>query len=79
MDIRHPLRELDLQIIELCRKNAVDLIPVLTKSDKLSNQKIAHTKKSVSSYLAIKEIINVSINDNNGFQRLRETILSYLD
>ena len=79
MDIRHPLKELDLEIIELCRKNSVDLIPVLTKSDKLSNQKIALVKKSVSSYLAIKEIINVSINDNNGFQRLRETILSYLD
>ena len=57
----------------------MDLIPVLTKSDKLSNQKIAIAKKSVSSYLAIKEIINVSINDNNGFQRLRETIMSYLD
>lgn len=79
MDIRHPLKKLDLQIIELCRKNAVDLIPVLTKSDKLSNQKVAHAKKSVSSYLAIKEIINVSINDNKGFQRLRETIWSYLD
>ena len=79
MDIRHPLKELDLEIIELCRKNSVDLIPVLTKSDKLSNQKVALAKKSVSSYLAIKEIINVSINDNNGFQRLRETIWSYLD
>ena len=79
MDIRHPLREHDLQIIELCRKNAIDLIPVLTKSDKLSNQKIALAKKSVSSYLEIKEIINVSINDNKGFQRLRETIWSYLD
>ena len=79
MDIRHPLKELDLQIIELCRKNAVDLIPVLTKSDKLSNQKIAHAKKSVASYLAINEIINVSVNDTKGFQRLRETIWSYLD
>ena len=79
MDIRHPLKELDLQIIELCRKNAVDLIPVLTKSDKLSNQKIAHAKKSVASYLAINDIINVSVNDTKGFQRLRETIWSYLD
>ena len=79
MDIRHPLKELDLQIIELCRKNAVDLIPVLTKSDKLSKQKIAHAKKSVASYLAINDIINVSVNDTKGFQRLRETIWSYLD
>ena len=79
MDIRHPLKELDLEIIELCRKNAVDLIPVLTKSDKLSNQKIAHAKKSVASYLAINDIINVSVNDTKGFQRLRETIWSYLD
>ena len=79
MDIRHPLKELDLQIIEVCRKNAVDLIPVLTKSDKLSNQKIAHAKKSVASYLAINDIINVSVNDTKGFQRLRETIWSYLD
>tara|TARA_B100000941_G_scaffold6522_1_gene4143 strand:+ start:160 stop:741 length:582 start_codon:yes stop_codon:yes gene_type:complete len=79
MDIRHPLKELDLQIIELCRKNAVDLIPVLTKSDKLSNQKIALAKKSVSSYLVINEIINVSVNDSKGFQLLRETIWSYLN
>ena len=79
MDIRHPLKELDLQIIEFCRKNAVDLIPVLTKSDKLSNQKIARAKKSVASYLAINDIINVSVNDTKGFQRLRETIWSYLD
>jgi len=79
MDIRHPLKELDLQIIELCRKNAVDLIPVLTKSDKLSNQKIALAKKSVSSYLLINEIINVSVNDSKGFQLLRETIWSYLN
>ena len=79
MDIRHPLKELDLQIIEFCRKNAVDLIPVLTKSDKLSNQKIALAKKSVSSYLVINEIINVSVNDSKGFQLLRETIWSYLN
>ncbi len=37
MDIRHPLKDSDRDMIELCNKSDTAFIPVLTKSDKLSN------------------------------------------
>ena len=41
MDIRHPLKESDWEMIHLCRNFNVPFIPALTKSDKLSNNNIA--------------------------------------
>ena len=41
MDIRHPLKDTDLELIGLCKDSEVDCIPVLTKSDKLSKNKVA--------------------------------------
>ena len=41
MDIRHPLKDSDLDLINLCKESEVDCIPVLTKSDKLSKNKVA--------------------------------------
>ena len=37
MDIRHPLKDRDKDMIALCNNGNVPFIPVLTKSDKLSN------------------------------------------
>ena len=37
MDIRHPLKDSDRDMIELCNNSDIAFIPVLTKSDKLSN------------------------------------------
>jgi GTP-binding protein len=41
MDIRHPLKESDWEMIHLCRNFNVPFIPALAKSDKLSNNNIA--------------------------------------
>ena len=54
MDIRHPLKDSDWEMVHLCRNFNVPYVPVLTKSDKLSNNKIA---KAIN-YL--KEILNIS-------------------
>ena len=40
MDIRHPLKEIDIDMIGLCRDFDVEFLPVLTKSDKVSNNQI---------------------------------------
>ena len=42
MDIRHPLKESDWEMIHLCRNFNVPFIPALTKSDKLSNLSLIH-------------------------------------
>ena len=47
LDIRHPLKESDWDMIQLCRDFNIPFLPVLTKSDKLSNNKIATTIKNV--------------------------------
>ena len=41
MDIRHPLKESDWEMIHLCRNYNIPFIPTLAKSDKLSNNNIA--------------------------------------
>ena len=40
MDIRHPLKESDWDMIQLCRDFNIPFLPVLTKSDKLSKIKL---------------------------------------
>ena len=42
MDIRHPLKDSDWEMIHLCRNFNVPYVPVLTKSDKLSNLSLIH-------------------------------------
>jgi GTP-binding protein len=43
MDSRHPLTELDQQMIAWCKKNAIRTHLLLTKSDKLSRNKAAQS------------------------------------
>lgn len=77
MDIRHPLKETDLDLISLCRKSEVDFIPVLTKSDKLSKNKVAQTALKVSKDLGGVDAYPVSSKDNIGFIKLSKLLLSY--
>ena len=53
MDIRHPLKDRDKDMIALCNSENVPFIPVLTKSDKLSNNQ----KNKVLIFLIIGEFI----------------------
>jgi len=77
MDIRHPLKETDLDLISLCRKSEVPFIPVLTKSDKLSKNKIAKTILQVSKDLGGIDVYAISSKDNIGFNKLIKLLLSY--
>jgi GTP-binding protein len=77
MDIRHPLKETDIDLINLCMKSEVDCIPVLTKSDKLSKNKVAQAVAKVSKDLGGIDTYAVSSKDIVGFVKLSKLLLSY--
>ena len=79
MDIRHPLKESDWDMIQLCRDFNVPFIPVLTKSDKLSNNKITNTVKLVKNKVNEADAIAVSSRDITGFDKLSKEILNFID
>ena len=79
MDIRHPLKESDWDMIQLCRDFNVPFIPVLTKSDKLSNNKITNTVKLVKNKVNEADAIAVSSKDITGFDKLSKEILNFID
>lgn len=77
MDIRHPLKDSDIEMIKLCSKSNVDFIPVLTKSDKLSNNKIVNSIKDVNKRLIGCEAIAISVKDKKGIELLSKEIMRY--
>jgi GTP-binding protein len=77
MDIRHPLKDSDIEMIKLCSKSNVDFIPVLTKSDKLSNSKIVNSIKDVNKRLVGCEAIAISAKDQKGIELLSKEIMKY--
>lgn len=52
MDIRHPFRDLDLQLLEYCDERSLPVHILLNKSDKLSNNEIANTLRKIKAYLS---------------------------
>ena len=77
MDIRHPLKDSDIEMIKLCSKSNVDFVPVLTKSDKLSNNKIVNSIKDVNKRLIGCEAIAISAKDQKGIELLSKEIMKY--
>lgn len=77
MDIRHPLKDSDIEMIKLCSKSNIDFIPVLTKSDKLSNNKIVNSIKDVNKRLIGCEAIAISAKDQKGIELLSKEIMRY--
>ena len=77
MDIRHPLKDSDRDLIDLCNNSDVAFIPVLTKSDKLSNNQKAKAVAAVNRQMQDCEAIAVSSKDIVGFDRLTRTILEF--
>ena len=77
MDICHPLKDSDIEMIKLCSKSNVDFIPVLTKSDKLSNNKIVNSIKDVNKRLVGCEAIAISAKDQKGIELLSKEIMKY--
>ena len=79
MDIRHPLKETDWDMIQLCRDFNVPFIPVLTKSDKLSNNKISNAIMNVKNKIHAGDVIAISAKDITGFDKLSKEILNLID
>ena len=79
MDIRHPLKESDWEMIHLCRNYSVPFIPALTKSDKLSNNNIAKAITFVKDKIPESNPVAVSSKDKNGFDKLSKQIINSIN
>ena len=79
MDIRHPLKESDWEMIHLCRNYNVPFIPALTKSDKLSNNNIAKAITFVKDKIPESNPVAVSSKDKNGFDKLSKEIINSIN
>ena len=79
MDIRHPLKPTDLEIIELCESFEVAYVPVLTKSDKVSKNILMKTIQQVSKATNAKEVLAISSSKESGFDKLRKVLLGFKD
>ena len=77
MDIRHPLKDSDRDMIDLCNSSDVAFIPVLTKSDKLSNNQKAKAIAAVNRQMQDCEAVAVSSKDIVGFDKLAMAILEF--
>jgi GTP-binding protein len=51
MDIRHPFKELDIQLLEYCEHRNLPVHLILNKSDKLNRSEVAKTLKEVKAAL----------------------------
>ena len=77
MDIRHPLKDSDWEMVHLCRNFNVPYVLVLTKSDKLSNNKIAKAINFVKEKMPNSNPISVSSKDMSGFDKLSKEMLKF--
>ncbi|MDA8614210.1 ribosome biogenesis GTP-binding protein YihA/YsxC [Gammaproteobacteria bacterium] len=79
MDIRHPLKLTDLEMIELCESCEVTYIPVLTKSDKVSKNILIKTVQQVSKATNAKDVLAISSSKETGFEKLGKVLLEFKD
>jgi len=77
MDIRHPLKEIDIDMIGLCRDFDVEFLPVLTKSDKVSNNQIFKLKQEVQRKTGVREVLAISALKDQGIKELRTCLINY--
>ena len=79
MDTRHPLKPIDLEMIELCESFDVPYIPVLTKSDKVSKNILMKTIQLVSKTTNAMEVLEISSSKETGFEKLRKILIGLKD
>ena len=79
MDIRHPLKPTDLEMIELCESFEVAYIPVLTKSDKVSKNLLMKAIQQVSKATNAKDVLAISSSKETGFEKLSKVLLKFRD
>ena len=79
MDIRHPLKEIDLEMIDLCKEFEVPFILVLAKADKVSRSVALKTQQEVQKQTDALDVIATSNLKNTGFDKLSKVLLRYRD
>ena len=79
MDIRHPLKPTDLEMIELCESFEVAYVPVLTKSDKVSKNILMKTIQQVSKVTNAKDVLSISSTKETGLEKLSKVLLKFRD
>jgi len=79
MDIRHPLKPTDLEMIELCESFEVACVPVLTKSDKVSKNILMKTIQQVSKVTNAKDVLAISSTKETGLEKLSKVLLKFRD
>jgi len=77
MDIRHPLKPTDLEMIELCESFEIAYVPVLTKSDKVSKNILMKTIQQVSKATNAKDVLAISSSKETGFEKLSKALLTF--
>ena len=77
MDIRHPLKPIDLEMIKLCESSNINYVAVLTKSDKVSKNISAKTIQQVSEAINAKEILAISSLNKTGFEKLNLPVFKF--
>ena len=78
MDIRHPLKDSDIQMMEFCKKYDVPCISDLTKSDKLTSSAVSKSARDVEEKLDSLSVIVTSAKNDEGFDKLAKKILEFL-
>ena len=78
-DIRHPLKPIDLEMIELCESFDVAYVPVLTKSDKVSKNILMKTIQQVSKATNAIEVLAISSSKATGIDKLRKILIGFRD
>jgi GTP-binding protein len=79
MDIRHPLKPIDLEMIELCENFDVAYVPVLTKSDKVSKNILMKTIQQLSKATNAVEVLAISSSKETGIDKLRKILIGFRD
>jgi GTP-binding protein len=82
MDIRHPLKDFDKNMLQWCVESNLPVHILLNKSDKLSQSAIHKTKKEVAEYLknisGEVTLQTFSATKGTGIKELRDCIDSWL-
>lgn len=83
MDARHPLKDLDVQMIEFFAQNGKPLHVVLSKSDKLSTQEKTRTLRAVQQAIQNYGFVNLSVqlfssSKKTGVEELEDKLNEWL-
>jgi GTP-binding protein len=83
MDIRHPLKDLDRDLIEWAADSDLPVLVLLTKSDKLSQGKasaeVLYVKKKLASLNADIKVQGFSSLKKTGVAQANEIICQWLE